>query len=201
MQLVLSNNRVITHGENFLAMGGTVINTVTGAKYENATVAECENCPSDIDEVGYEYKGGVFVPCAPFGVGSGNVAVVCNEDCKAIKDTGIPLNEIGRIIETSYTGTIDTLGYGDNVTLEFPSLPKMMIIHSGSNSSAVSVLFPAFGFGFSFDPDLTITHYANAGVTQKIFSPVTVKSDNTNVIVSDYTICTKGLIYYVTAIL
>ena len=62
MQLVLSNNRVITYGENFLVTGDNVINTETGEKYENATVAECENCPSDIDKVGYEYHAGVFVP-------------------------------------------------------------------------------------------------------------------------------------------
>lgn len=91
MQLVLSNNRVIAHGENFIAMGGTVINTVTGVKYENATIAECEGCPSDIDSVGYEYHAGQFKPCAPYGKGSGNIAVLCDKDCKAIKDSGISI--------------------------------------------------------------------------------------------------------------
>lgn len=94
MQLVLSNNRVIAHGENFIAMGGTVINTVTGVKYENATIAECEGCPSDIDSVGYEYHAGQFIPCAPYGKGSGNLAVLCDRDCKAIKDSGVPLKKI-----------------------------------------------------------------------------------------------------------
>lgn len=94
MQLVLSNNRVIAHGENFLTMGGTVINTVTGVKYENATVAECEGCPSDIDSVGYEYHAGQFIPCAPYGKGYGNIAVLCDRDCKAIKDSGICIQDL-----------------------------------------------------------------------------------------------------------
>lgn len=92
MQLVLSNNRIIAHGENFLAMGGVVINTETGAKYENATIAECENCPSDIDKVGYEYHAGVFVPCAPFGLGNNNgyFMEVC-ESCATPRSSGIPI--------------------------------------------------------------------------------------------------------------
>ena len=92
MQLVLSNNRVIAHGENFLTMGSVVINTETGAKYENATVAECENCPSDIDTVGYEYHAGVFVPCAPFGMGNNNgfFMEVC-ESCATPRNSGIKI--------------------------------------------------------------------------------------------------------------
>jgi hypothetical protein len=92
MQLVLSNNRVIAHGENFLSMGGTVINTATGDKYENATVAECENCPSDINEVGYEYHAGVFVPCAPYGKGNNNgyFMEVCST-CATPRSSGIPI--------------------------------------------------------------------------------------------------------------
>lgn len=94
MQLVLSNNRVIAHGENFLAMGGTVINTATGAKYENATVAECDGCPSDIDSVGYEYHAGVFKPCAPFGKGNNNgyFMEVC-ETCATPRSSGIPIKK------------------------------------------------------------------------------------------------------------
>lgn len=92
MQLVLSNNRVIAYGENFLAMGGVVINTETGARYENATIAECNGCPSDIDKVGYEYHAGVFVPCAPFGVGNNNgyFMEVC-ESCATPRSSGIPI--------------------------------------------------------------------------------------------------------------
>lgn len=98
MQLVLSNNRVIAHGENFLPMGGVVINTETGAKYENATISECDGCPSDIDKVGYEYRNGVFVPCAPYGVGNNNgfFMEVC-ESCATPRSSGIPIKGgIGR---------------------------------------------------------------------------------------------------------
>lgn len=98
MQLVLSNNRVVAHGENFLPMGGVVINTVTGARYENATIAECENCPSDLGKVGYEYHGGVFKPCAPYGVGNNNgyFMEVCSE-CAVPRSSGIPIKEgLGR---------------------------------------------------------------------------------------------------------
>lgn len=92
MQLVLSNNRIIAHGENFLSMGGVVINTATGARYENATIAECNGCPSDIDKVGYEYHAGVFVPCAPFGMGNNNgyIMEVCT-DCATPRNSGIPI--------------------------------------------------------------------------------------------------------------
>lgn len=75
-------------------MGGTVVNPDTGKVYQNATVVECDGCPSDIDKVGYEYHAGQFVPCAPYGFGSGNLAVVCNDDCKVIKDSGLPLSRL-----------------------------------------------------------------------------------------------------------
>lgn len=92
MQLVLSNNRVIAHGENFIAMGSVVINTASGKKYENATVVECENCPSDINETGYEYHAGVFKPCAPYGMGNNNGCFmeVC-ADCATPRKSGIPI--------------------------------------------------------------------------------------------------------------
>ena len=96
MQLVLSKNRIIAHGENFLAMGGVVINTETGARYENATIAECEGgCPSDINEVGYEYHAGVFVPCAPYGKGNNNgyFMEVC-ETCATPRNSGLPIKDI-----------------------------------------------------------------------------------------------------------
>ena len=51
MQLVLINNRIVAHGDGFIALGGIVINTETGKKYEHATIAECSGCPSDIDTV------------------------------------------------------------------------------------------------------------------------------------------------------
>lgn len=90
MQLVLSNNRVLAYGENFISLGGVVINTETGEKYENATVAECECVPSDLGEVGYEYHAGVFVPFyVPCGKGDGNIMVVCPEKSGATKDSGL----------------------------------------------------------------------------------------------------------------
>lgn len=67
MKLVLSGNTVIGHGENLIPMGCTVIDTDSGKIYENATIAECENCPKDLDIIGYEYHAGVFVPCHPYG--------------------------------------------------------------------------------------------------------------------------------------
>ena len=97
-QLVLSGNRVVAHGEDcFFSAGGAVICSDTGRIFENATVAniDCE-LPSNIDEVGYEYHAGEFVPCAPFGKGGGNIAVVCNEDCKSIKDSGINFKYFAR---------------------------------------------------------------------------------------------------------
>lgn len=117
MQLVLSNNRIIAHGENFLAMGGVVINTETGAKYENATVAECDGCPSDIDTVGYEYHGGIFVPCAPFGTGNNNgyFMEVC-ETCATPRNSGIPIKG-GLKLENLASEVIDEINKNTNITL------------------------------------------------------------------------------------
>ena len=99
-QLVLSGNRVIAHGEDcFLSMGGTVICPESGRVYQNATVAECAECPSDIDEVGYEYHAGAFIPCAPYGKGGGNLAVLCPNDCKSIKDSGISSKNLPNLVE------------------------------------------------------------------------------------------------------
>lgn len=95
MQLVVSGNRILAHGEDcFLAMGGTVICTESGRVFQNATVVTCEGCPSDLGKVGYEYHAGQFVPCAPYGVGDGNVAVLCADSCKSIKDSGILFSEL-----------------------------------------------------------------------------------------------------------
>jgi hypothetical protein len=81
-QIVVSGNRVLAHGEDcFISMGGTVICPDTGKRYQNATVVECETpIPVDVDSVGYEYRAGVFVPCAPYGKTThGNVMLSCNE--------------------------------------------------------------------------------------------------------------------------
>ena len=131
MQLVLSNNRIIAHGENFLAMGGVVINTVSGKKYENATIAECGgNCPSDIDEVGYEYHAGAFIPCAPYGKAPDGTILVGCEDCKTPKDSGILISSLTKCAYGSYVGT-GTFGEDDPVTLTFDDKPKAVQIYSG----------------------------------------------------------------------
>lgn len=101
-QLVLSGNRILARGEDcFLSMGGTVICSVTGRKFENATVAECENFPSDIDSVGYEYHAGEFVPCAPYGKdesGEGTLIVAC-KSCKTPRDSKIPVKNLPNLVE------------------------------------------------------------------------------------------------------
>lgn len=131
MQLVLSNNRVIAHGENFLAMGGVVINTETGDRYERATVAECGSCPSDIDTVGYEYHAGTFVPCAPYGKGDGNVVVACNKDCKALKDSGIPFGRMAQIVTKTYTGNGKS-----PLNITFDAVPVILFIQGKKTASS-----------------------------------------------------------------
>lgn len=128
MQLVLSGNRIIAHGENcFICMGGTVICKDTGRVFQNATVAECDGCPSDIDQVGYEYHAGEFVPCAPYGVGTGNFAVVC-DDCKTIKDSGIRLSQIGKV------AVVESYG-GGSVTVDFE--PQFALFYQKDNVGGV----------------------------------------------------------------
>lgn len=124
MQLVLSNNRVLAHGENFISMGGTVINTETNKVYQNATVAECDGCPSDIDTVGYEYHAGDFVPCAPYGAGDNNgyVMEVCT-NCAAPRNSGIPIRELARFSKIA-SATADISGpITDSATLERITFP------------------------------------------------------------------------------
>ena len=96
MQLVLCKNRVVAYGENcFLQMGGTVVCEETGKAYANATIAESEKIPCDIDRIGYEYQNGVFVPCAPYGMdnGAGYIMVACR-DCATPKNSGRALDDI-----------------------------------------------------------------------------------------------------------
>ena len=136
MQLVLSNNRVLAHGENFIAMGGTVINTETNRVYQNATIAKCESCPSDIDEVGYEYHAGVFVPCAPYGKAEdGNILVAC-EDCATPKSSGLKISELAqgdcKIQCGEFTGTLVNVAgiYHYKATITFDFEPKaVMVVH------------------------------------------------------------------------
>lgn len=136
-ELVLSGNRVLAHGEAgcFLTMGGTVICESKGKAYQNATITIHEGgLPADIDTVGYEYRAGVFVPCAPYGVGNGNVAVVCNDDCKAIKDSGISVFTMGCATKTSYTGT-GVAGPSNPNILTFPFVPYMVHIQRREKNS------------------------------------------------------------------
>ena len=127
MQLVISGKRILTHGENFIAMGSVVVNPETNAKYNNATIAECSCVPSDIDSVGYEYHAGEFIPCAPYGKGDGTVPVLCGNDCKATKDSGIPLESFCLVEKKPYTG-MGGAGAGGAVTLEFNHPPFMVFI-------------------------------------------------------------------------
>lgn len=128
-QLVIRGNRVVAHGEDcFLCMGGTVICTKTGRAFDNATVANITGeIPADIDSAGYEYHAGEFVPCAPFGKGGGNVAVLCPEDCKSIKDSGLSLDNFTRRTVTSYIGTGKT-GSSNRNSLTFGFAPKLVFI-------------------------------------------------------------------------
>lgn len=95
MKLALSGKRVIGYGENLIPMGGTVIDTDTNKVYQNATIAECDGCPSDIDLVGYEYHAGNFVPCAPYGTedSGGEIMVAC-DNCATPRKSGIDIQDV-----------------------------------------------------------------------------------------------------------
>lgn len=138
MQLVVSGNRILAHGEDcFLAMGGTVICTQTGRVFQNATVVnDCENCPSDIDSVGYEYHAGEFVPCAPYGVHGidGHIMVAC-DDCATPKRSKYKLSELAKIEVGSYVGSGAALA-----TLDFERAPSAVLIVGGGLYS-----YPALG--------------------------------------------------------
>lgn len=123
-QLVLVGNRVVAHGQDcFSTIPGAVVCLTNGKIYGGATIAECSTeCPADIDAVGYEYRAGEFVKCAPFYKGNGNVAVWCDE-CKAPLDSGFPSQFLGKVFHTTYTGT-GTIAAG--VTCGFK--PKYAIV-------------------------------------------------------------------------
>lgn len=136
-QLVVSGNRILGHGKDcFLSMGGTVTCENTGSVYQNATIVTHEGeIPADIDRVGYEYHSGVFVPCAPFGTGNGNVAVFCGDDCKALKDSGVPFNQICQIEHQTYIGN-GGINIGQNLygaKLQFNGVPQVVFVN-GSDS-------------------------------------------------------------------
>lgn len=143
-QIVVSGNRVLAHGENcFTAYGGKVICMEKERTYENATVVNVETIPADIDDVGYEYHAGVFVPCAPYGKGMGNLAVVCNDDCKSIKDGGLPLSTFyngglpvpARIVYGTYTGT-SAHGRNNPNILTFDFAPLLVCVFTQPTDAA-----------------------------------------------------------------
>lgn len=101
-QIVISGNRVLAHGEDcFAVTNNTVICTDSEKVYNNATIAIVDEWPADIDTVGYEYHLGAFIPCAPFGRGKGNLAVLCPEDCKSLKDSGIHIDDLNNVLVLS----------------------------------------------------------------------------------------------------
>lgn len=152
MQLVLCNNRVMAHGEGFLAMGGVVINPETGEKYEGATIAECDSCPSDIGKVGYEYRAGIFTPCAPYGKGDGTIPVLCDDECKAIKDSGIPLSNMCVIERKPYIGTGSSYA-----TLTFDHQPLVVFIRGNSVNGYLNGTSGLFNSGYSYEETETVT--------------------------------------------
>lgn len=152
MQLVLSNNRVLAYSKSdiFISMGNTVVNIQNRKVYQNATIAECDCLPSDIDKVGYEYRNGQFVPCAPFGKGDGNVAVFCDKDCKALKDSGIPFSQMVQHATKTYTGS-----GGRQVSLTFDFVVDMLLIFSTSTDD-IAIITPVMAttFIYEYDSDL-----------------------------------------------
>lgn len=134
-QIVISGNRILAYGENcFIAMGGTVICPTTGRVYQNATVATVDALPADVDEVGYEYHAGDFVPCAPFGKGAGNIAVFCNDDCKSLKDSGFSIDsDFIQCAITTHTGTgTSSANNPTKITFDFVPIIVFFIPHSNT---------------------------------------------------------------------
>lgn len=53
-----------------------------------------DSYPADIDTVGYEYHAGQFIPCAPYGIGDGDILVACEGDCGAPKRYPLKASDI-----------------------------------------------------------------------------------------------------------
>ena len=134
-QIVISGNRVLAHGTDFSVTNNAVVCESTSRVYNNATIATVDSVPDDIDSVGYEYHAGRFVPCGPFGKGSGNVAILCNEDCKAIKDSGIPIGRFAQSERVAYTPTA-----GGGVSLSFNISPDVVFIATGGTNCCLGVI-------------------------------------------------------------
>lgn len=203
MQLVLSNNRILAHGENFLAMGGVVINTETGAKYENATIAECSGCPSDIGVVGYEYHAGRFVPCAPFGKGTGNIAVYC-DDCKTPRDSGVPIDKV--CAASSYLAFVGNINedmvaaaFGKNNEDEIVGVGKALAMYAKYKGETENVDYLNDYDKFS---DIVLNHKADLTNTKTLFdfiksSPYAYdKLVNTNTGLPDIVLYDRGITEY-----
>lgn len=130
-QLVVRGNRILAHGFNrYISVNGTVIDTDSGKVYANSTVVECKEClPADIDSIGYEYHSGVFVPCAPYGEGTGTIAVLSSDMCKTIVDSGILVTNVGKSENGTYKGNGNST---KNLTFSF--LPKVLLIFHTSDT-------------------------------------------------------------------
>lgn len=139
-QLVVSGNRILAHGTNcFYSMGGTVVCPDTQKVYQNATVVICDALPSDIDVVGYEYHSGEFVPCAPFGKGTGSVALYCDENCKVPKDSGLSLSEFALLEVQTYEGSGQS-GSSNPSRLTFKNgIPDVILIQSQNKNSQLII--------------------------------------------------------------
>lgn len=141
MQIVLSGNRVIAHGEScFLAIGGTVVCEETGKAYSNATVAEVDVLPADIDRVGYEYHAGVFVPCAPYGMTEDGYLMGACFECGTPRYTDISIAEVRDRLNT-YATILATYPGGSECTCEKDGV----ILTASDTSGSYSFNVPGAG--------------------------------------------------------
>ena len=177
-QIVVSGNRVLAHGEDcFNAFGNGVFCSKTGRTFENATAVNVENIPADIDSVGYEYHAGTFVPCAPFsGIGNGNLAVLCEGACRAIKDSGVSLNHLKSLKRTH---VFTYVGNGqDNIPLStyIDFTPQaLMIIPSSGTSGTSAVMIRDNGISFK---NGTITLFSCTATTGYVGTMYELNSSN-----------------------
>ena len=174
-QLVLIGNRVIAYGEDCYVVTSEGVKDMTTEKtYSSATVAEYTvDLPSDIDIVGYEYHAGEFVPCAPYGKGTGTIPVLC-DDCKTLLDSGLTFDDLGLSYTTTYLGS----GTGA-VSITAPFVPKFAVVmplpKGSSKHTATSVsednfhiLFMNSNNGFStqmVSHDSSYTKYGKLNVS------------------------------------
>ncbi len=179
-QIVISGNRILAHGDNFIAMGGTVICPTTGRVYQNATVATVDILPGDIDEVGYEYHAGDFVPCAPFGKGEGNIAVFCNNDCKSLKDSGFSMNNDFIHCAVTYHSGTGTGGANNPTVLTFDFVP-IIVFFIPSGTTQANTLGPWGGYAVNGYAEVNVND-TSGGVSR----PVSTVEGNTISIYSQF---------------